>query len=85
MNNLRLVYFIFRLKNLPEYSNHGNINSKFKNCNYTMTYPDIFWEYYFQLRTIFSYKQVWMTWLGIFFSMENIIVMHLLIGEFFQN
>ena len=50
-----------------------------------MTYQDIFWEYYFQLRTIFSYKQVWMTWLGIFFSMENIIVMHLLIGEFFQN
>ena len=37
VNNLRLVYFIFRLKDLPEYSNHGNISSKFKNCNYTMT------------------------------------------------
>ena len=67
VNNLRWVYFIFRLKDLPEYSNHGNVSSKFKNCNYTMTYLEIFWEYYFQLRTTFSYKHVWMTWLGIFF------------------
>ena len=67
VNNLRLVYFIFRLKDLPEYSNRGNISSKFKNCNDTVPYLEIFWEYYFQLRTIFSYKHVWMTWLGFFF------------------